>query len=160
VDESSLLEMTAEVSVAFTGFIGIFLALAARDSRFAPGESFAIRLIVICSITPVFAAVLPLILHSLGLSGVGLWRVSSIMLALAGTAILAYMVRQMLSLPGGEGRSLNYGFLLWIVWSLACFANALGWPWAPNGGLYLVSVWSLVGVAGGNFVELLFRKLL
>ncbi len=100
MDESSLLETTAEISVAFAGFIGIFLALAARDGRFPPAESFQIRLIVICSIAPVFLGVLPLLL------------------------------------------------------------DLLGWPWEPSGGLYLVSVWSIVGVAAGNFVELLFRKLL
>ena len=54
MEESSLLETTAEVSVAFAGFIGIFLVLAARDGRFPPTESFQIRLIVLCSIAPVF----------------------------------------------------------------------------------------------------------
>jgi len=160
VDESSLLEMTAEVSVAFTGFIGIFLVLAARDGRFLPVDSFSIRLIVICSIVPVFSAALPLVLDSLGLSGAMLWRISSCAVAAAEVALVAYMVRQLRSLAPGEGRSLNYGFLLRVVASLSCLSNAVGWPWVPNGGLYLLTVWSIVGIAGGNFVELLFRKLL
>jgi hypothetical protein len=160
LDASSLLETTAEVSVAFTGFIGIFLVLAARDGRFPPGDSFQIRLIVICSIAPVFFAVLPLVLNALGLSEPMLWRVSSSTIALSGVAIVAYMVRTMRSLSPGEGRSLNYGFLLGLVASLSCIANAFGWPWAPTAGLYLLTVWSIVGIAGGNFVELLFRKLL
>jgi hypothetical protein len=160
VGESSLLETTAEVSVAFAGFIGIFLVLAAREGRFPPSDSFQIRLIVICSLAPVFFAALPLILGSLGLSGAMLWRISSGAVGSAGVAITAYLVRQTRSLAPGEGRSLNYGFLLWVVASLSCLANALGWPWAPGGGLYLVTVWSIIGIAGGNFVELLFRKLL
>jgi hypothetical protein len=160
VDESSLLGTTAEVSVAFAGFIGIFLVLAARDGRFPPSDSFQIRLIVICSIAPVFFAALPLVLNSLGLSGAMLWRISSCTIGLAGVAITAYMVRQLRSLAPGEGRSLNYGFLLGLVASLSCLVNALGWPWAPTGGLYLLTVWMIVGIAGGNFVELLFRKLL
>ncbi len=160
VDESSLLETTAEVSVAFTGFISIFLALAIRDGRFSPVDSFTIRLIVICSVAPVFYAVLPLVLNALGLSGATLWRLSSIMIGLAGVAITLYLMRQLSSLAPGEGRKLNYGFALGIIASLSCFANALGWPYEPTGGLYLLTVWSIVGIAGGNFVELLFHRLL
>jgi hypothetical protein len=158
VDESSLLETTAEVSVAFAGFIGIFLVLAARDGRFQPGDAFSIRLIVICSVAPVFYAVLPLVLNFLGLTGAMLWRTSSSTIGVAGVAIGAYLVRQLPST--GEGRSLNYGFLLGVVAFLSCLANAFGWPWPPNGGLYLLTVWSIVGIAGGNFLQLLFGKLL
>jgi hypothetical protein len=160
VDESSLLETTAEVSVAFAGFIGIFLVLAARDGRFPPGESFAIRLIVACSVAPVFYAMLPLLLHSFGLSGERLWQLSSATIAVAGVAIGVYMALQLRSLAQGEGRSLNYGTLLGALGILSCSANILGWPWPSSGGLYLVTLWSIIGIAGGNFVELLFRKLL
>jgi len=160
VDESSLLETTAEVPVAFTGFIGLFLVLASRDGRFAPADSFVIRLIVICSIGPVFFAVLPLILEALGLAGAPLWRISSAVVAVTGMVAIAHLVRQVRSLEGGEGRALNYGFVLWMIAALSCIANAAGWPWPPGGGLYLLTVWAIVGVAGGNFVELLFRKVL
>ena len=160
MDESSLLETTAEISVAFAGFIGIFLALAIREGRFSPLNSFAIRLIMISSVSCVFFAALPLVLNSLGLSGPMLWRTSSIAIGVAGLGNLAYMAPQMHSLPPGEGRSLNYGFLLGVIASLSCLANALGWPWTPAAGLYLLTVWSILGIAGGNFVQLLFSKLL
>jgi hypothetical protein len=52
--DSSFLETTAEVSVAFAGFIGIFLVLATREGRFPPADAWPIRLIVICSVAPVF----------------------------------------------------------------------------------------------------------
>ncbi len=128
------------------------------DSR--PSTLCTIRLIVICSVAPVFYAVLPLVLNALGLSGTTLWRLSSIMIGLAGVAITLYLMRQLSSLAPGEGRKLNYGFVLGIIASLSCFANALGWPYEPAGGLYLLTVWSIVGIAGGNSVELLFRRLL
>ena len=160
VDESSLLELTAEVSVAITGFISIFLALAARDGRFLPVDAFTIRLIVICSIAPVFYAVLPLLLNTLGLTAEALWRSSSIAIGLAGIALMIYMLGQLRLLEPGEGRKLNYGFLLSFVACLSCLSNALGWPWAPSGGLYLITLWSIVAVAVGNFVDLLFRKIL
>ena len=160
MDESSLLETTAEVSVAFTGFIGLFLVLASRDGRFAPADSFVIRLIVICSIGPVFFAMLPLVLGSLGLSGSLLWRISSGVVAITGVAAIVHLARQLRSLEAGEGRALNYGTVLWAVAATSCLLNAAGWPWAPNGGVYLLTVWAIVGIAGGNFVELLFRKVL
>jgi hypothetical protein len=47
-----------------------------------------------------------------------------------------------------------------LVAALSCLANTLGWPWPPTGGLYLLTVWSIVGITGGNFIELLFRKVL
>ena len=74
--ESSILEMTAEIAVAFAGFIGIFLALATRDGRFPPSESFTIRTIVISSVSPVFYCAVPLILNTFGISGEPLWRLS------------------------------------------------------------------------------------
>ena len=158
--ESSFLETTAEVSVAFAGFIGIFLVLATRDGRFRPGEGWSIRLIVICSVAPVFYAALPLILGSLGLTGELLWRSSSIAIGLAGIAIAAYLVSPLRALPAGEGRHFNYGALFGLLAIASCVANAVGWPWAPSGGLYLVTVWSVVAIAAGNFVELIFRKVL
>jgi hypothetical protein len=160
VEESSLLQTTAEVSVAFTGFIGIFLVLATRDGRFPLGDSWTIRLIVICSVAPVFYAVLPLVLGSLGLAGEMLWRVSSGAIGLSGVAIGVSMAPRFRALPPGEGRSLNYGFWLSIVASVRCLSNASGWPYPPSGGLYLLTLWSIVGIAGGNFVGLIFRKVL
>ncbi len=103
---------------------------------------------------------MPLVLDSLGISGSMLWRISSGAIGLSGVAIAPYMARQMRALPPGEGRSLNLMFWLGVVAVLCVLANALGWPWAPSGGLYLLTVWSIVGIAAGNFVQLIFRKVL
>ena len=107
MNESSLLETTAEVAVAFAGFIGIFLVLTTRDDRFAPGDSLSIRAIVLASVVPVFYCAVPLVLHSLGVSGAMLWRMSSGIIGLAGSAIIAYMVPQLLALSPAERSSLN-----------------------------------------------------
>jgi hypothetical protein len=160
MDESSLLETTAEVAVAFAGFIGIFLALTTREGRFPPVEAWGLRLVVICSLAPVFYAAVPLVLNSLGISGPMLWRISSSAIGLSGLAITPYLVRKMRVLPRGEGRSLNLMFWLGVVAIVGCLANAIGWPWAPSGGLYLLTVWSIVGIAAGNFVQLIFSRVL
>ena len=160
MDESSFLETTAEVSVAFTGFIGIFLALATRDGRFRPAEGWSIRLIVGCSVAPAFYSVVPLLLRALRLSGAPLWRVSSAVILSSVLAGGPYLVRRLRELPPGEGRSLNLMFWLSVLALLTCSVNVLGWPWSPSGGLYLVTVWSIIGVAAGNFVGLIFSKVL
>ena len=160
MDPSSILQTTAEVSVAFAGFIGIFLVLATRDGRFPPVDAWGIRLIVICSVAPVFYAAVPLLLGSLGISGTVLWRVSSSLIGVSVVAMAPYMARQLRALPPGEGRSINLMFWLGVVATLACVANVLGWPRAPSAGLYLVTVWSILGIAAGNFVQLIFSKVL
>ena len=158
--ESSFLETTAEVSVAFAGFISIFLVLATRDGRFSSADSLRIRVIVLCSVVPVFYAALPLVLNSLGVSGAMLWRISSGTIGLAGAVITAYVVPQRRALSLAERPSTTYGLLLAVVALLCLLANALGWPWAPSGGLYLLAVWLVVAIAGANFVALILRKVL
>jgi hypothetical protein len=160
MDAFSLLETTAEVSVAFAGFIGIFLVLAARDGKFPRGDAFQIRLIVLCSVAPVFLSVVPLLLHLLGFAGAMLWRSSSAFVAVCFGALAVYVGRQLAAMPTGEGRSFNYGTVLGIVAIATCALNVVGWPWAPGGGVFLVTLWSVIGIAGGNFIELLFRKVL
>ena len=160
MNDASLLELTAEVSIAITGFISIFLVLAARDGRLLPVDAFTIRIIVICSIAPVFYAVLPLLLNSLGVSAPLLWRGSSIAIGLASILIGVYMARQLRFLEPGEGRKLNHGFVLGVIAASCCLVNSFGWPWESSGGLYLVTLWAVAGIAVGNFVDLLFTKLL
>ncbi len=163
--ESSILETTAEVSVAFAGFIGIFLALATRDGRFPVQDAFSIRVIVLASVAPVFYSVVPLILHSAGLSGSTLWRVSSCIMGLISGSIMAGMVSQLRALPA-SARLRPTSLLSLVGWgfsalSFACLAaNVVAWPWAPSGAFYLLAVWSIVVVAGTNFVALIFSRVL
>ena len=90
---SSLLETTAEVSVAFMGFVGIFLILSSREQRFSGDEALMIKALVILSVTPVFSAPLPMILNALGLTELHAWRAASGVLGFVGSAATVYMVR-------------------------------------------------------------------
>ena len=163
--ESSLLETTAEVAVAFAGFIGIFLVLATRDGRFPAGDSLTIKAIVVSSVGPVFYSALPLVLHTLGVSGASLWRISSVIFGLSAAAVTAYMIRQLRIVPVAE-RYPPLSLQSVASWALTALmfichlGNAIGWPWAPSGGVYLLAVWSAVAIAGTSFVELIFRKVL
>ena len=46
MDEFSFLETTAEISIAFAGFVSIFLVLARRDGSFSPDYALTIRSIL------------------------------------------------------------------------------------------------------------------
>jgi len=165
VDESSLLETTAEVAVAFAGFIGVVLVLASRDGRFPVRDSLQIRVILVAGVTPIFYAVLPLLLYYLAVPIGIIWRASSGAAGLAGLAITAFLIPQLLAAPPAERPPLTSPNSLtgWALTALALvchFANAAGWPWTPSGGLYLLGVWSVLALAGTNFVALVFRRVL
>ena len=161
--ESSLLETTAEVSVAFAGFIGIFLVLATRDGKVAPRDSIAVRTIVVCSVAPVFYAVAPLLLQLLGVSEATTWRASSAITGGSGILITLYIVPQLRTVPASDRPGLfsTSNLVPWFltVFALACHVlNAAAWPWAPSGGVYLLGVWAIVGIAGSSFAALIFRR--
>jgi hypothetical protein len=165
VPEASVLETTAEVAVAFAGFIGIVLILASRDDRFPVRDSLQIRVIVVSSVTPVFYAAVPLVLFFLGVSGSVLWRTSSGLAAVAGATLTAHLVPQLRVVPPAERPSMKSpnSVIAWAltVIAMACWlANALAWPWVPSGGMHLLAVWSVLGIAGVNFVALIYRKVL
>jgi len=157
--------MTAEVAVAFTGFIGIFLVLAARDGRFLASDAVVIRSIVIFSIGSVFYSALPLILHTLGISGATLWRISSVIVGLSAAAGSAFIIRQVQTVPVAErepflGVESLASFAFSAVMFLCHLGNAIAWSWTPSGGVYILAVWSGVALVGTSFVGLIFRKVL
>ena len=165
MSESSLLETTAEVAVAFAGFIGVFLVLARRDGRFPADDSLTIRVIVAGSVGAVFYSALPLVLHALGVSGASLWRISSATTGLISAAVTAYMIPHLRAIPLAE-RYPSISLRNLVPWVLAALmfichlGNVLAWPWAPSGGVYLLAVWSTVAIAGTSFIVLIFRKVL
>jgi hypothetical protein len=162
MDHFSFLETTAEIAITLAGFVSIFVVLARRDGSFHPYFAIAIRSILIASITCLFFAALPLILAALGLSGAALWRFSSAPFFLTGVGVMFYMGSNMRSLPDAERRTIfaRIGWSLAAVLMLALVANIAGWPLPPSAGVYLVSVWLLLGIASLNFLDLVFRGVL
>jgi hypothetical protein len=163
--ESSLLETTAQIGIAFAGFIGIFLVLASRDGRFRPGDAMGIQAVVICSVWPAFYSGLPLVLYALEVPEIPLWRIAGAIAALAHVTVCAYQLRSAHNMPEGEKWPLaslqvagtgTLGILM-----LVCFGgNALAQPWVAPGGAYLLGVWSALLCAAILFVGLIFRRVL
>jgi hypothetical protein len=161
LDDPSLFETTAEIAVAFTGFIGIFLVLASREGRFPPSDAVQIRTIVICSIAPVFYAFLPLVLNSLGVSAPVLWRVSSGATLLLANILTFRMLRHDLRVRGPRDDLASVvGWVGGVFANLCWLANVLAWPWAPSGGTYLAAVWLIISIAAVQFVVLIFHRVL
>ena len=118
-----------------------------------------------CAVLPVFYSVLPLMLHAVGLSESTLWRISSSIAGLVGVVITGYFVSQIRALPIAvrprQTELRNFYAWLLTALSLACHAaNALAWPWAPSGGVFIIAVWLIVAIAGASFVVLIFRRVL
>ena len=162
---TSLFETTAEISVAFAGFIGVFLALAARENRLAGIEAVSVQTIVVGSIVPIFYSFLPLVLDYLGLTGPSLWRLASGVTATFSILITFGMMRPVLALPRPDRRPLRSPVSAVSAGSgatsmLLLLCNCLGWPWEPSGGVYLVAVWLVVIIAATHFVALIFRHVL
>ncbi|MDJ0853014.1 MAG: hypothetical protein QNK04_31975 [Myxococcota bacterium] len=158
MDVFSTLETTAEISVAFAGFISLFLLLARRDGSLAAEIAVLIRFILLGSIASLFLSAFPLVASALGIAGGSLWRTASCVGLTAGLAMGVFAATQR---RGLENREVT-GFVL-LAWALASLSgmvfvsNIAGWPLPPNGALYLGAIWLTLAIAAVNLVDLVFR---
>jgi len=152
MDVFSFLETTAEISIAFAGFISIFFVLARRDGSFEPAVALQIWVILSSAISVLFYAALPLLLAGLGMPDIAVWRASGAIAFVSGTLVTARIIARRRRTP-----DVRITPILWITRSLNAFAlllhllNAVGWPFAPSGGVYLACVW--LALAGDAVVE-------
>jgi len=157
MDYASFLETTAEIAVAFTGFIGIFVVLARRDGSFDQIVGLSIRVIVLASVACVFYAALPLILSAAGLESTTLWRWSSVGLLAAQITWTAHIIRIRRRL---EIRPPQFPVILNGLAVLVVAVNALGWPVGPSAGPYIIAVWLVLALTAANFVIIIFDQVL
>ena len=162
MDHFSFLETTAEISIAFAGFVSIFLVLARRDGSFSPDYALTIRSTLMCSISCLCFAAVPLILAALGVSGAALWRWPSAALLLSISSISFYMFTNRRNLNARQQGTV-FARLAWSLAALAMLtavANVAGWPRSPNPGVYLMSLWLVLGISSVNFLDLVLRGVL
>ena len=161
----SLLETTAEVSIALAGFVGIFLALSSRDGKLQAPDVVAIRSIVSCSISPVFYAVIPILLFTFGVGEPELWRVSSGIVIILAVANWWGVLHSLRDLPSGErkprSRFVSVSGPICGVVALGCHAiNFASWPFTASAGIYLLAVWLIILIAAIYFVSMIFNRVL
>jgi hypothetical protein len=158
MDVFSSLETTAEISVAFAGFISLFMVLARRDESFAAEVASLIRLILLGSIGTLFLAVVPLVASGIGLTGTALWRAAGGLGLAAGLGMGIFAASQRRTLV--EREVTVFVRTAWLLASLSILTyavNVVGWPLAPNGGMHLAAIWLTLAIASVNLVDLVFR---
>ncbi len=158
MDHFSFLQTTAEIAITFAGFISVFVVLAQRDGSFEPGAALLIRFVLLSSVSCLFLSALPLVLSGLSITGQTLWRLCSGVCLISGIAISTYAVRNRRDFEPSVLVPIAYTVNAAVFCTLV--ANVVGWPAPPNGGLYLASIWLILGIASINFIDLVFHRLL
>ena len=147
----------AEVAVAFAGFASVVVLFQHRDlNRWPAAVVVRLRTMIEGSLTALFSALLPFVLHHLGLAGDGLWAISSLVLALAYVAFGTLVWRRSRgALASGELSrffSVTVAAISIFVFA-ALLLNASGIIFHRAFGAYLVGVsWALV------FASLMFLR--
>jgi hypothetical protein len=157
VQGADVLLTIAEVAVAFAGFASVVVLFQHRDPhRWPPAVVVRLRTMIEGSLVTLFSALLPCVLHQLGLADDPLWAASSLVLALAYVAFGAVVwQRSRAPLASGQlsrGFSATVGAISTLVLA-ALLLNAAGVVFLRASGAYLVGVtWTLV------FASLMFLR--
>lgn len=160
LDPFSFLETTAEIAITFAGFFSVFLALDRRDQAVPSAVALSIRLVLLSGVFCTFFSALPILLATSGLLGAMLWRVCSVPFLIFHLGVSAFVGRELRRYSDpGRTRYVAAGYVLSALSALLPLSNLLGWPLAPNGGLYLASIWLVLGIGVTNFFGLVFHRM-
>jgi hypothetical protein len=152
VEGADALGLIAEVGIAIAGFAGVVAAFRAPGGRIRPYAAFRIGVLIGWSASAVLLSMLPLTLHFAGVSGHGIWTVSSSVMVLSIVAISLFAVRAVsrLERAGEEGPP---GLRFFVPFTAATNLSIIGlqianvafqqqlWPF--HLGLLLMTAYSL-----------------
>ena len=154
MDAYSFLETTAEISIAFVGFISIFFVLARQSGSFHPLTALSIRIILTAGISCPFLAALPLILSGTHLDETVVWRISSGAVLALGLFINIYLFKRRSTFLKADKASVSLAFALNLASLILPVLNVIGFPYEPNSTAHIASIWSILGIGSINFVGL------
>ncbi len=163
LDELSLI---AELGVAFAGFLSIFLVFASRDGRFSRADSLAVLNIVASGFGAAFSALVPIVLHHLGVQPQLLWRLAAGIALCSAVPVSFYVLRrERRTRTEGTAEALHpIARIVGLSFSLLNFAIfsalVLGVVGSMAPGIYILAL--VVGLALGaaNFISLALNRLL
>ena len=151
--EVDILLTTAELAVAFAGFASLVTILGRRSSRVDPRIiAMRFRGMLTNSLLVVAFSMIPLVLLRYGLSETVVWRLSSILLALAGGInFLALFFRGRPLYTEGVPisavrRAVTFG--LFVIAEVALVLNASGVTETIASAAYLTGLLSFLCIAG------------
>ncbi len=153
----------AEVGVALAGFSAIATVLSFDRGAIAPLDRFRTLCLLMSALCAVFSSTIPMIGDAFGVSGVPLWRATSLVLLLvvfASTAAALFLIREL----SAEDRNA-------LSWSLSVFSvggnvvvvgvqliNALGLLAPPGPGPIMASLVWLLFLSAVLFVRMLVNR--
>ena len=161
MEGESVLQMLAEISVAFAGFTGVVAALGSRSiGGWRPVDVIRFRTMVTFSLFTLGFALLPILLHHLGLAPRTYWAASSAVLALvlplwqirSRKLQLKYRVQQDPDFVPGFRLA---AYALMFPTLVALVLNAMDVGLHRSFGGYLIGLCLLLFICCGMFVLLL-----
>lgn len=161
-EPSDVLLTLAEVAVAFAGFASVVAIFQARWTRSeTPFDLFRFWVMLAFSLATLVFALLPFLLHFLGLPDSTMWRLSSALLGLfvLGNALfISRLIRRRVpavvsSLTTSLSVSANATYTAALA---AQVTNLVGVFGGPGFGLYLLGLFLVLFGAGVNFVRLVW----
>jgi len=158
------LPLLAEISIAYVGFISIFLIFARRDGRFEKHDSLRVEALFTASFMGVFLSLVPIALSYANISEATVLRIPSALGAIASASIMLSLGKRQFSLPA-ESRAkigLINNLYAWPAGSfivLSLSSIALGVNPVSAEFLYLTVIVLFLGISTSNFVTIARQKL-
>lgn len=161
-EPSDVLLTLAQVAVAFAGFASVVAVFQVRWTRDeTPFDLFRFWVMLAFSLETLLFALLPFLLHFLGLSASAMWRVSSALLALvvvANAVVIRRLIRRRVpTVVDSLSPALSVGAqVTYSITVSAQLANIVGVLGGPGFGFYLLGLLLVLFGAGVNFVRLVW----
>ena len=154
----------AALAVALAGFAGVAIALSGEAHRNV-GDRYGIWCLLSATIPIVPLALLPLVLVFWPISSIATWRLASA-LGLLHWIGFTYLMRRYLRQYRDHPEFPIVYRTTWAVVSLPLILlvqlvqcmNAIGWPFEPNPGAFLLNLIMWVSYAGAVFADIIFVR--
>ena len=161
MDPPDTFSTVAEIALGLAGFTGVLVVLGRKPGRFSPSEAFRLIVLLVGSLSALFLALIPLALHDSGLSGLALWRASSLIMAGSILVSAGFLVRPVRTFQHGESEAYSPIILVLIssgavLVFVAQLLNASGVLGSPSPGAYSFGLLFFLAAGAVQFVRILF----
>jgi hypothetical protein len=162
VEESALLLVGVEVSVALAGFAGIVATFQGRnEGALARGDVVGLTIIVNFSLVGAFFCTLPLVLTIFGARGATIWSINSALQCVYMLNRMQYVHRNMSAVALRQSTRRLFRVIQGIAALIAVglALNALNYGFHREAGPSIAALFFGLGLVGFMFARLLLRPL-